>query len=479
MDDWTEKYRPKSLDDIIGNERAVSMLRSFAQEWLLEKKPKKKAVILAGKPGTGKTSSAHALARDFHWTVIELNASDARNAQTIKKIATQGALNETFDPTGQFTSRTTGGRKLILLDEADNLYEKIEKTDEKNDYSDRGGKKAIIETIQKTNQPIILIVNDYYSLIKGGGEPLKTLCTLINFYEVNVTQIVELLKRICREENKHVDVKVLHMLADRCKGDVRSAIRDLQTLTINRHNVDIDDVDVLGYRDREKLIFHAVRDVFRNTNLQTLKDISYSIDIPPETFLLWISENLPYEYRDVADLVKGYEAISKADIFFGRVVRRQYYGLWAYACDMMTGGVSTAKTRMYNPIQYSPPTWMKELKQQKTPRMLRESIAKKIGKNTHTSEKKNRETLLPYFTVLFQNNTRFACSMKHKLDLTDEEVEYLLGSRYAHKLKEIISCPETTPAQQKEIPLDNTKQSSSEETKEPKVEVKQPSIFDF
>ena len=45
-----------------------------------------------------------------------------------------------------------------------------------SELGDKGGKKAIVETIQITKQPIILIVNDYYDLTKGGGESLKQLC---------------------------------------------------------------------------------------------------------------------------------------------------------------------------------------------------------------------------------------------------------------------------------------------------------------
>ncbi len=233
MEDWTEKYRPKSLDEILGNERAITALRNWANMWKNGEIPKRRAVILSGKPGTGKTSSALALANDFGWIIIKLNASDARNAETIKKVATSGAVNETFDDFGRFIPSSRGGRKLIVLDEADNLYERIEKTKTARDFSDKGGKKAIVDTIKITNQPIILIVNDYYSLIKGSGAVLKQICTVIPYYEVSSIQILELLKNICKKENILADLKLLQTIADRCKGDVRSAVNDLQSICLN------------------------------------------------------------------------------------------------------------------------------------------------------------------------------------------------------------------------------------------------------
>ena len=235
MEDWTEKYRPKTLRDIIGNERALSALRSWAERWNQGKLPDKRAAILSGKPGTGKTSTAHALASDLGWTVLELNASDARNESSIKRVATAGAINETFDITGGFIPVRKGGRKLIILDEADNLYEKLDKSDSESGLGDRGGKKAIIDTIRITRQPIILIVNDFYELTKGGGEPLKNLCNVIQFYTVNPGQIVELLKHICIQENISADIRALKTIVDRSKGDVRSAVNDLQSLCVNRY----------------------------------------------------------------------------------------------------------------------------------------------------------------------------------------------------------------------------------------------------
>jgi len=480
MEDWTDKYRPKSLGEIYGNERAIATLRNWARMWSEGNVPKNRAVVLTGKAGIGKTTSALALANDFGWIALELNASDARNATTIKKVATSGAVNETFDDHGRFIPSNRGGRKLIILDEADNLYERIEKSENGSDFSDKGGKKAIVETIKITNQPIILIVNDYYSLIKGSGEILKRMCTVIQYYGVNSDQIVKLLKGICGEENIFADLKLLKTIADRCKGDVRSAINDLQSISLNRQQVDIQALDVLGYRDREKIIFDVLRDIFKTRNIQNIKDSVYNIDVAPETFLLWITENLPREYIDIDDMIKGYEAVSTADLFFGRVFKRQYYGLWSYACDIMSGGVSTAKSHNYGNVKYYPSTWIREMKNSKTTRGIRDSVVKKIGALCHNSYRKSKEFLLPHFKYLFRNDTGFAYRMKNRLDLSESEIKYLLGEKYMHKMKDILRFSEKTDEKQIEIKASVSNLNEKETNKEEKgKEIKQPSIFDF
>jgi len=475
MQDWTERYRPKTLDDIVGNEYAIMELRKWANTWAASIVPKKRAAILSGKPGIGKTSSALALANDFGWTPIELNASDARNAVTIKKVATSGAINETFDNHGRFIPRKTGGRKLIILDEADNLYEKSDSADKNNDLSDRGGKKAIIDTIRITKHPVILIVNDYYSLIKGGGESLKEMCLLIRYHPVYPNAIIELLKRICREEGITVDHRTLLALAERCKGDVRSAINDLQSICLNKKQIDIQSLDAIGYRDREKIIFDALRDIFKTKNIQSIRESISNLDEPPDRFLLWLDENLPREYIDVEDLLKGYEALSKADIFLGRTHKRQYYGLWPYASDMMTSGVATAKKHGYNNDTYNFPSWLIGMKNYKTTRSLRDSIIKKISLICHNSNKKSREFIFTYFRQLFRNNAEFAAKMKNRMDLTENEIKYILGEKYNYKLKDILHFFEKNP--EKQIDIDIV--LSDKDKKDKREEVKQPSLFDF
>jgi len=473
MGDWTEDYRPKSLDEIVGNERAIIELTKWASSWN-NGIPKKRAVILSGKPGTGKTSSALALANDFGWIPIELNTSDARNAITIKNVATLGAINETFSDDGSFISSQKGGRKLIILDEADNLYEKATSSDkEASDLSDKGGKKAIIETIKSTYQPIILIVNDYYALIRGGGEALKSMCLHIKFYIPFSSSIFALLKKICLKEGINVDQNVLKTLADKSKGDIRSAVNDLQSICLDKTIVDIKSLNVLGYRDRDKDIFNALRDIFKTKNIRSIRESISHLDADPKLVILWICENLPKEYLDSNDLATAYDALSKADIFLGRTARKQNYALWSYACDLMNGGVATSKTHNYPNDSYSFPTWLRERKEFRIKHEAKDSILSKINTISHCSKSKNKSDFLNYFTHMFRNNTYFAIKMKNKLELTESEIKYILSESHKHKLKEIMHSPDII--YEKPIPIE----SKEEEDEVEKAESMQQSLFDF
>ena len=472
MGDWTEKYRPKSLDEVVGNERAIIELRRWAGSWN-SGTPKKRAVILSGKPGTGKTSSALAMANDFGWTVIELNTSDARNAEKIKNVATFGAINETFSDDGSFISSLDGGRKLIVLDEADNLYERIGDSNQSDsDLSDKGGKKAVIDTIKITQQPIILIVNDYYGLTKGGGEALKNMCKLIRFYDPYSSSVFNLLKRICLKEGIIVDQKVLQTIADRCKGDIRSAVNDLQSLCVGKTQVGMKSLGALGYRDREKDIFNALREIFKTRNVKAIRENLSNLDLDPKLRILWINENLPREYLDTKDLVEGYGALSKADVFLGRTAKRQNYALWSYACDIMNGGVAIAKTHNYPNDSYSFPAWLREKKSIKSNIDVRNMIVEKISEECHNSFTKSREFLLSYFLHMFRNDTHFAIKMKNKFDLSEAEIKYLLGESHQHKLKEILLSIEQSDVKTvREEILDSTETDDKEEL--------QQSLLDF
>ena len=425
---WTEKYRPKKLSEIIGNEKAVSQLKTWADEWEKSLTPVKKAVILSGKPGVGKTSAALALANEHGWPVIELNASDVRNASRIESIVVPSATNETFSSDGRFLPSNKGGRKLILFDEADNLYESSagEKTD--SEYTDRGGKKALIETIKISKQPIILIVNDYYALTKGSGSLLKEICLNIKFYNVQSNQIIELLKDICKKENINIHPNVIKTIAEKNNGDIRSAINDLQAICIGKRMVDIRDIDAIGFRNREREIFDFLRELFRSKDLKNLRRRLSELDESPDNLIMWLDENLPYQYLESRDTASAYDFISKADIFLDRIYRRQQFDLMSYAAELMCCGIAISKSRYYPIVKYNFPFWLSEMKRSKQSREIRDSLCYKIGNMLHVSKNKVVEIIFPYFKYIFKNDYTFAKEMVKEMGLTEGEILLLVDN---------------------------------------------------
>jgi len=431
--DWTEKYRPTSLDQLYGNGKAIRMLQAWASSWT-SSMPGKKAVILAGSPGTGKTSAALALAYDMDWGVIELNASDVRNADNINSIATRGALFETFTDSGEFIKAREGGRKIIILDEADNLYERVSSRNaiggDGRDYSDRGGKSAIVQTIKRTQQPIVLIVNDLYALTKNST--LKKLCQILRFQKIHIASIEKALTRIIRMEGLEVEMEALEIIATRADGDLRAAINDLQALSKLGKRITVETTDGIGFRDNVITMQEALEKIFKGTDVNVRK-VAWDLDETPDSLLTWLDENLPHEYKDPLDLMKGYDALSRADVYLGRVRKRQYYRLWAYANDMMTAGVALAKDREYRHFtKYHFPGWILKMSRTKGMRKSRNELSGKIGALCHTSIRDARMELLPVIQLLFKDSENrdfdFAVSMTDKLALEPGEIAFLLGT---------------------------------------------------
>jgi replication factor C large subunit len=456
MVEWTEKYRPRKLDDIIGNRKPKDDLKKWAESWATGI-PKKRAMVLMGDPGIGKTTAALALANDMGWQILEMNASDTRNADAINSIANQGAMGETFTDDGEFMRAREGKRKLIVLDEADNIFGR----------EDHGGIKAIAQTILETQQPIILIVNDWYAL-KKRSSIIQDNAATIKFAKPGRADIIGLLRVISKKEGVEVAEDVLGRLADKSGGDVRSALKDLQSLAEGRTKVVLKDISAIGERDVSVNIFKSVELIFQTGNCKRSRDTAMNLDENPESLILWIDHNIPTAYRSPQDIHAAFEALSRADIFLGRVNRRQNYSLWAYARDMMSCGVSLAKAKDYRGhINYNFPPYLMKMSRSKGFRGIRDDFGAKLAKFTHTSGKRALQDILPYFKSMYAQDPEFRIAMTRRLNLTEEDVGFLLEAKPdTHQVKHVFDAMRKVNAAQK---TDEPKDESEEEQKpEPK-----------
>ncbi len=462
---WAEKYRPSTLSEIIGNDKAVEEIKQWVDT--LENRGKK-AAIFYGPAGVGKTSAAHALARGIGWDVIELNASDQRTAEVVKRIAGTASKSGTFFG--------TAGKRLVILDEADNLH----------GTADRGGARAIIEVIKQTNQPIILIANDLYAL----SPAIRALCRAIQFRAIQGRSIMSALKRICQREDIKCEEKALLAIAENSR-DLRSAINDLQAIAQGRDSFLPQDV-VVGKRDFKETIFQIMADIFKGRDLKKPLYAAYDLDESPEDLIHWIDENLPRAYAG-EDIGRGFKSLSKADVYLGRVKRRQSYALWSFASEMMICGVQNAKKKEYRSYtQYSPPTRWRKLSQTKSAREVRDSAAEKIARYCHTSERYVRSEMLSLFKLLMQKE-ELAVAITALLQFEEEEVAFLLDSKKdSKKVKNIFNAAQEILKKQMEERIEvfggfknaGAEESTQVEAEEPEEEkevdpAKQRTLFEF
>ena len=371
--DWAEKYRPAHLADIVGNSTAVRMIADWAKTWT----PRSRPLLIYGKPGIGKTSSALALANDMGWEVIELNASDQRTAAVIERIAGAGSIT---------ASLTGASQKLIVLDEADNLQ----------GTSDRGGAKAILECIKHARQPMILIANDLY----GISPEIRTRCEPVQFKAVQARSIAPRLRYLCSAEKVVCSDSALHAIAESAEGDIRSAVNMLYASAIGRTQLDDTGVHT-SQKDERVSIFSLISALFGKTDDAELLRLSRDVDDTPETIEQWVEGSL-HLIPDPAGVGLAYHYLSRADEYLGNTYRRQYHTLWRYATAIMLLGAADAAGGKGIHARIMPPERWQKMATAKKQKSIRISTLNKVAALMHIPQNTLRENYLGTFSVLVE-----------------------------------------------------------------------------
>ena len=409
---WIIKYRPKKIADVVNQDSAKKQFIQWLESWL-KGKPLKKAALLYGPAGCGKTSLVEAAANEYKLEVVEMNASDFRRKQDIERIAKVAATMRSLFARG----------KIILLDEVDGI----------SGTADRGAIDAILHLLEVTRYPIVMTANDPWN---QKLKPLRDASLMIAFKRLSERDVILVLKRICQAERLECEDNALREIARRSEGDLRSAINDLQAIAEGYGKVTITLVrELSAYRYREYAPFEALQKLFNAKYIWQAKAAITQTNIDYETMMIWVNEHIPTYYDDPEELARAFDALSRADVYMGRIRKSGSWDLLSYVFDMMGPGVAFARRiYKYKWKIFRSPKRLQLLAQTKRSREVREGIARALAPRLLTSKATVKRDVIPFLKIIFTNNPKYAAKIALGYELTEEMIKWLAGPKASQVL---------------------------------------------
>jgi replication factor C large subunit len=386
---WSEKYRPKKVEQMVGNEDARLAGIKWLANWVTGTKP----LILVGPPGSGKTTFAKALARQFDYDLIEMNASDTRN-----KDALQARINPVLQNTGLF------GKKIMLfLDEVDGI----------SGREDSGGIEILVDLMREPTIPVIMAANRKSAKMKD----LTKVSKLLEFYSIPQRLLLLFLDHVLQSEEVSLMPEERTSIINSSGGDVRSLLNVAQSYVAGHpvaSNKDIMDIDIA---EAINSYFSSPTSSPSSESLEppmyflAKADASYSDPryegTTPEArrkdMLAALFSSIVSSKVTLDDLSVMLNVLSRADMVVGRAVRMRKWNLLKYVTNMIATGlyqISRGKDIKYN--QYAMP-WpiMGPIfaRSQSTRKIITE-----LASATHTSKSICGSFILPYFIKILIDN---------------------------------------------------------------------------
>ncbi len=307
---WVVKHGPKTVSQMVGNEASRFGFVRWLEMWKRGGKP----AILVGPSGVGKTSLVYALASEMGYTILELNASDAR---------TKARIEAKVGPTRENRS-LFNERLLILMDEIDGLYGR----------QDQGGIEAVKDLIMSAEVPVVMTANaERDDRIKRLGSKAE----IFLFRRVPPRLVEMYLKQILGKEGIEIDSSILREVVESSNGDMRGAITDLMGVSLSK----LIDLSSSG-RDRSFDLEEGIGAILESDNLEEALKYSRSTRASPQEKLQGVFTSLIAADLGVEELAGALSAVSKADLILGRIRKNQDWRLLRYFDTILTSGVLKA-----------------------------------------------------------------------------------------------------------------------------------------
>jgi replication factor C large subunit len=399
---WIVKYRPRKFEAVIGNKKAKEAFMIWLKNWSTGKESEN-AALLYGPPGTGKTVTVEAAANTFNFDLVEVNASDARSGEVLKKVAGLAAVQ----------SDLFGRRRILLLDEIDGINMSV----------DRGAVPVLLDVIKKTRNPIVCTANDPWN---PKIRSLREKCLLIEFKRLGIRDTLLFLRTICEKEKVKADDTVLKQLIQQNKGDIRGVLNDLQTVSSIKKTLSLEDLQLLPSRNRVAEIFSVVRHIFYAKDYLDARRSIDQANIDYTMLFEWIYGNASSQLNNIHDLATALSILARAQLYLTYIEKKRQWRLIPYALDLMTAGVATARKESKPTFTFVRfPERIRYMSQIRRQRATRTALTKKIGIYTHLSSKRSQSQILPYIRFIIQHNPRMAEELSHDLQLTEDEKQLI------------------------------------------------------
>ena len=299
---WSEKYRPKNIIDLVGNEEA----RKSLVEWFTNWKKGIKPILLIGPPGIGKTTLANLAAKQFGYDLISLNASDVRSKQNIQEILSPVLGNQ-----------TVFGTPMIFIDEVDGVHGR----------ADYGGAEAIISILKEATVPIVLAAN---SDLSNKMKSVKKVVQTIQFRPLPPRLLLFYLNKILQLEDAKINPDYLIKLVTESRGDIRSMINFAQALVTGFNPPTEKSFENLNVEE-------GINAFYKSNSVEEARSILYSLRINPREKINAFYSSIITSNIKADDMQKFLQIISSADMLYGKIMKTQQWRLLRYLDAILLG----------------------------------------------------------------------------------------------------------------------------------------------